>query len=60
MTDKLINLPYSENLNILTFSKLLDKTTNSYKFIFLLSILEILISKNFNVLEPISLREIAG
>jgi len=52
-------LPSSHNLDISTFSRLLDDTTNSYKFVFFLSILDILSSRFFKVSLPISLKELS-
>jgi HNH endonuclease len=59
MTEELNNLPSSENLDISTFSRLLDDTTNSYKFVFFISILDILSSRFFNVTLPINLNDLA-
>ncbi|MBW4554170.1 MAG: hypothetical protein KME35_24165 [Aphanocapsa sp. GSE-SYN-MK-11-07L] len=53
------DLPASESLDVSTFSRLLDDTTNSYKFVFFLSILDLLSSRFFNVSSPISLHELA-
>lgn len=52
-------LPNSESLDIATFSRLLDDTTNSYKFLFFLSLLDILSSRFFKVTSPISLKDLA-
>ncbi|GAB1545145.1 HNH endonuclease domain-containing protein [Scytonema sp. NUACC21] len=59
MVAKLSNLPHSDDLDVVTLSRLFDKTTNSYKFIFFLSLLEILFKRQFQVASPIELREIA-
>jgi hypothetical protein len=53
------DLPTSENLDIATFSRLLDDTTNSYKFLFFLSILDILSSRFFKPSSSISLKDLA-
>jgi HNH endonuclease len=53
------DLPPSEKLDISTFSRLLDDKTNSYKFLFLLSILDILSSRFFKADSPIALKELA-
>ena len=53
------NLPSSEYLDISTFSRLLDDTTNSYKFVFFISILDILSCRFFDVTLPINLNELA-
>ncbi|MCL6433944.1 MAG: hypothetical protein K6T90_06930 [Leptolyngbyaceae cyanobacterium HOT.MB2.61] len=52
-------LPDSESLDIATFSRLLDDTTNSYKFLFFLSLLDILSSRLFSVASPIGLKDLA-
>ena len=53
------SLPDSESLDIASFSRLLDDTTNSYKFLFFLSLLDILHSRSFKTDSPISLRDLA-
>ena len=53
------NLPLSNNLDVSTFSRLLDDTTNSYKFVFFLSILDILSSRFFKVSPSIILKDLA-
>ncbi|WP_460194379.1 HNH endonuclease domain-containing protein [Thermosynechococcus sp. FA-CM-4201] len=53
------SLPSSESLDIATFSRLLDDTTNSYKFLFFISLLDILSSRLFEVTSPISLKDLA-
>jgi hypothetical protein len=52
-------LPRSQDLDTVKFSRLLDDRTNSYKFLFLLSILDILSSRFFKVPAAIDLKEIA-
>jgi hypothetical protein len=59
MAEDFNNLPTSENLDISTFSRLLDDTTNYYKFVFFISILDILSCRFFNVTLPITLNELA-
>jgi hypothetical protein len=59
MTKNLCDLPSSENLDISTFSRLLDDTTNSYKFVFFISLLDLLSSQFFKVTLPISLKDLA-
>ena len=49
--------PSSEGLDVAAFSRLFSHTTNSYKYIFFFSLLDILKRRNFNVSVPISLRE---
>jgi hypothetical protein len=41
------NLPNSERLNISVLARIFKKTTNSYKYLFFLSILDILHRNNF-------------
>jgi HNH endonuclease len=53
------DLPSSENLDISTFSRLLDDKTNSYKILFLLSILDILSCRFFKADSSIPLKELA-
>lgn len=57
--DSIQELPSSENLDISTFSRLLDDKTNSYKILFLLSILDILSRRFFKADSSISLKELA-
>lgn len=54
MDCQLPNLPSSDDLNISALSRLFNNTTNSYKFVFFLSILDILARRNFEVRQPIS------
>jgi len=49
------NLPQSENLNISALSQLFNSTTNSYKYLFFNSILDILARRLFNNSQSISL-----
>ncbi len=51
-------LPESEQLNISALSRLFSNTTNSYKYLFFLSLLDILMRRQFDVLSPISFQEI--
>jgi hypothetical protein len=51
-------LPSVFGLNIAALTRLFAKTTNSYKFVFFLSYLDILKRKEFNTMEPISFREL--
>lgn len=58
-TDSLANsLPCPENLNIAAFLRLFNNRTNSYKFLFVLSILDILARRNFEVKAPISFHDL--
>ena len=59
MTNQLYDLPSSQSIDILTFSRLLDDTTNSYKFVFLLSFLDLLSSQFFKSSSPILLKDLA-
>jgi HNH endonuclease len=54
----LTSLPSSEGLNIAALSRLFADKTNSYKFVFFISILDILKRRNFDVSEPISFSEL--
>ena len=58
MTDAFNKLPQSESLNIFALARLFKKTTNSYKYLFFISILDILTRRRFDVSAPIDLREI--
>ena len=51
-------LPETDGLNVAAFSRLFDKTTNSYKYVFFLSLLDILRRRNFDADSPISFREL--
>ncbi|MEZ5592778.1 MAG: HNH endonuclease domain-containing protein [Gammaproteobacteria bacterium] len=51
-------LPTSKDLNIPALSGLFRHTTNSYKYIFFLSILELLKDRNFSVKEPFSFHDL--
>src|SRR5438552_9065936 len=51
-------LPFSTQLDIAALSRLFSNTTNSYKFVFFLSYLDILKRRDFTDSEPISFREI--
>jgi hypothetical protein len=43
------NLPNSDNLNISAFSELFNDTTNSYKYLFFLAVLDILEERHFDI-----------
>ncbi len=51
-------LPASEEVNISALSRLFADTTNSYKFVFFISILDILKRRNFDVSQPITFEEL--
>jgi hypothetical protein len=53
-----LKLPLSLKLDIAALSRLFSNTTNSYKFVFFLSYLDILKRRDFSVNEPISFREL--
>lgn len=52
-----VTLPYGFELDVTAFSRLFSNTTNSYKFIFFLSYLDVLRRRDFAAGEPISFRE---
>lgn len=51
-------LPGSEHLNISALSGLFQNTTNSYKYIFFISLLELIKGRNFQADKPILLSEL--
>lgn len=51
-------LPQSERVNVSILSQIFHNTTNSYKYLFFLSILDIITRRKFDTLSPISFREI--
>lgn len=51
-------LPQSEEVNVSTLSRLFQKKTNSYKYLFFISLLDILKRRQFDIYSPISFREI--
>ena len=55
MTQK---LPHSDQLDIATLSGLFRHTTNSYKYLFFLSLLTLIKDKNFEIDDGILLRDI--
>jgi len=52
------NLPSSKKINTLTLSLLYDKKTNSYKYLFFLSLLDIIKRRRFDFMSPISFVEL--
>ncbi|MGK7882297.1 MAG: HNH endonuclease domain-containing protein [Crocosphaera sp.] len=58
MVNQFHQLPNDEQLNIAAFSRLFNQTTNSYKYLFFLSLLDILARGNFSKLDAISFQEI--
>ena len=51
-------LPRSQDLDVSALSRLFSDTTTSYKFLFFISLLDILKRRQFDVLSPISFQEI--
>jgi len=51
-------LPKSDTVDVSALSRLFKKTTNSYKYLFFISLLDILERRQFEALSPISFREI--
>ncbi|HBB35585.1 MAG TPA: hypothetical protein DDZ80_02160 [Cyanobacteria bacterium UBA8803] len=51
-------LPKSDTVDVSVLSRLFKKTTNSYKYLFFISLLDILERRQFEALSPISFREI--
>ncbi len=58
MPDNLKGLPQSEQLDISALCRLFEATTNSYKYVFFLSLLDILQRRLFDISSPIAIREI--
>ncbi|WP_255447834.1 HNH endonuclease domain-containing protein [Picosynechococcus sp. PCC 11901] len=52
------SLPTSERVNVSILAQLFNNTTNSYKYLFFLSLLDILKRRKFDVLSPISFVEL--
>ena len=52
------SLPESKQVNVSILAQLFNKTTNSYKYLFFLSLLDILKRTKFDVLSPISFVEL--
>lgn len=51
-------LPTSEDVDVSALSRLFADTTNSYKFVFFISILDILKRRSFDVSQPITFQEL--
>lgn len=51
-------LPQSERVNVSVLSQIFNNTTNSYKYLFFLSLLDIIKRRHFDTLSPISFEEI--
>ncbi|WP_315787386.1 HNH endonuclease domain-containing protein [Fischerella sp. JS2] len=52
------DLPKSNKVNVTILSQIFNNITNSYKYLYFLSILDIIKRRNFDTLSPISFREI--
>ncbi|MFM2432627.1 MAG: hypothetical protein RLZZ511_3841 [Cyanobacteriota bacterium] len=52
------DLPASSQVNVAALARLFDDTTNSYKYLFFISLLDILRRRQFDVLSPISFKEL--
>jgi transcriptional regulator with XRE-family HTH domain len=52
------DLPLSDKVNVTVLSQIFNNITNSYKYLYFISILDILKRRNFDTLSPISFREI--
>jgi transcriptional regulator with XRE-family HTH domain len=52
------DLPLSDRVNVSVLSQIFDKTTNSYKYLFFFSLLDILRRRNFDTLSPVTFQEI--
>lgn len=52
------DLPASNQINVAALARLFDETTNSYKYLFFISLLDILRRRQFDVLSPISFKEL--
>ncbi|MCP6761822.1 MAG: hypothetical protein NHB32_24430 [Fischerella sp. CENA71] len=52
------DLPLSEKVDVSVLSQIFNNTTNSYKYLYFLSLLDILKRRNFDTLSPISFQDI--
>ncbi|AFY52661.1 hypothetical protein Riv7116_0048 [Rivularia sp. PCC 7116] len=52
------NLPNDDSLDISALSRLFESTTNSYKYLYFLSLLDIIRRNNFDIVSPISFKDI--
>ena len=52
------DLPLSDRVNVSALSQIFDRKTNSYKYLFFFSLLDILRRRNFDTLSPITFQEI--
>jgi hypothetical protein len=51
-------LPASEEVNVAALARLFADTTNSYKYVFFISLLDILKRRNFDVSQPIAFQDL--
>lgn len=51
-------LPDSNKVNVATLTRLFAKTTNSYKYLFFLSLLDIMRRRRFEATEPIGFQDL--
>ncbi|HEY9692752.1 MAG TPA: HNH endonuclease domain-containing protein [Oculatellaceae cyanobacterium] len=51
-------LPQSDRVNVSVLSQIFNNTTNSYKYLFFLSLLDIIKRRQFDTLSPITFKEI--
>lgn len=58
MSSGVVGLPQFDGLDVSALSRLFANTTNSYKYIFFLSLLDILVRRKFDASLPISFRQI--
>lgn len=52
------DLPLSDQVNVTVLSQIFNNTTNSYKYLYFLSLLDIIKRRKFDTLSPISFQEI--
>lgn len=52
------DLPLSNKVNVTVLTQIFNDTTNSYKYLYFLSLLDIIKRRNFDTLSPISFQEI--
>lgn len=57
-TSEVRELPESKEVDVSKLSRLFDKTTNSYKYLFFISLLDILKRRQFDAQSPIDLKEL--
>ncbi len=52
------DLPLSDKVNVTVLTQIFNDTTNSYKYLYFVSLLDIIKRRNFDTLSPISFQEI--